>query len=211
MRPKPLIAVIAIPSGLAFKDTFRASDAIFAPVIPDATNLNKLATFASPPIFENANPTASDVSDPINICVNSLLRVNHSQTDFNAPATSTATGANVSPATSARSPQAFAACLSLPVVLSASAFACAKPSFIAFSAMAYFSVSDLHLERAGIISFSLSVFPWTTVAAARTASFSPMPKTLDSPIAPFMHKSICSDVTPIAVAVDCNASTSSSP
>ena len=58
-------AVIAIPRGLAFKDTFSASLAAFVPTIAAETVLKSAATDASPPILENANPTASEEREPI--------------------------------------------------------------------------------------------------------------------------------------------------
>ena len=99
---------------------------------------------------------------------------------------STATGANVPPATSAKSPQALAACLSLPAVVSASAFACANPEAESFWTVASFSSSVLHLASAGMYSCSIVVLPCTAADAAFIAVMTSIFNAEARPIADFI-------------------------
>ena len=116
-----------MPAGFARSDIFSASLAVFAVFIALPSPINAFATVINPPIFENVNASASDEMPVVKMRVAVSCSVINSQMLFKSVATSVATGANILPIVSERSPQALAQPLSLPSVESASAFACAKP------------------------------------------------------------------------------------
>ena len=206
-----IATLIAAPIGLAFSDALSASLAPLTPISEPPVSFISAITLGSPPIFVNAIDTAKDVNEPVSAATMPKFSENTSHMPLSNPAMSVATGANMPPATSARSPQAFAHCFSLPVAVCASARACANPDADNFCTTASFSDSVLHFASAGMYSCKAVVLPCTAAEAALTAVMTSIFRADASPIADRMTPCIWSDETPIDDAIACIASTCSSP